>query len=202
MTPLARHSLCAARINRRHKDYTLLDAGCRSKELLPLLKGCREYCGTDLTPGEGVLRIDLEQPLPIEDDAFDIVVALDVLEHLDNPHCALQELYRVARKTVLIALPNIHYVSFRWRFMRGRSLSGKYRFAPAPVADRHRWVLSCDEAVTFIHENSKDFQVEHELITPVRGRTRLVAAPIETLLATTWPNLFAYGVVFEITLRE
>ena len=149
-----------------------------------------------------MLRIDLEQPLTIENDAFDIVVALDVLEHLDNPHRALREFYRVARKTVLISLPNIYYTSFRWRFMLGRGLSGKYRFEPTPIADRHRWVLSYDEAVAFIQGNSKEFQVDHETITPVRGRTRLVAGPIESLLAARWPNLFAYGVLFEITLQE
>ena len=202
MTPLARHSLCAARINKRHHDYLLMDAGCRTKELLPLLTGCREYCGTDLVPGDGVLAIDLEKSLPIEDDAFDIVVALDVLEHLDNPHRALQEFYRIARETVLISLPNIYYCSFRWRFMLGRGLSGKYRFPPTPIVDRHRWVLSCDEAIAFIYENSKEFTVEHDLLTPVRGRTRLIATPIESLLAASWPNLFAYGILFEITLQE
>ena len=166
------------------------------------MTSCRKYCGTDLIPGDGVLAIDLEQPLPIEDDNFDIAVALDVLEHLDNPHRALQELYRVARKTVLISLPNIYYFSFRWRFMLGRGLSGKYRFPPTPIVDRHRWVLSCDEAMAFIYKNSKKFKVEHELLTPVRGRTRLIAKPIESLLAASWPNLFAYGVLFEVTLQE
>ena len=201
-TPLARHTLCADRIDRKYHGYSLLDAGCRTRDLLPLLKGCREYLGTDLLPGEGVLRIDLEKPLPIEDNAFDIVVALDVLEHLDNPHQALQELYRVAHKTVLISLPNIYYISFRWRFMLGRGLSGKYRFEPMPIADRHRWVLSHDEAVTFICHNSEDHHVDYVLITPVRGRTRLIAGPIEAQLARMWPNLFCYGILFEITLQE
>ena len=202
MTALARHRLCAGRINEKHSDYSLLDAGCRAKDLQPLLNGCREYCGTDLISGEGVLAIDLEQPLPIEDGAYDIVVALDVLEHLDNPHRALRELYRVARKAILISLPNVYYIYFRWRFLLGCGLSGKYRFPTSPVVDRHRWVLSCDEAVAFVYENSKEFHVEHELIKPVRGKMRWARGPIESLLAATWPNLFAYGVLFEITLDE
>lgn len=199
---LARLALCAERINKRHKDYTLLDAGCRTMELKPLLKGCREYLGTDLIPAEGILRCDLDSELPFENDAFDVVTALDVLEHLDNPHGALQELYRTARKTVLISLPNIYYITFRMNFLRGRGLSNKYNFEPEPDVDRHRWVLSYDEALEFIYRNSEGHHVEHDMILPVRGRTKLVLEPVEKWLGAEWPNLFAYGILFEITLKR
>ena len=197
---LARLPMAAERINRKHDDYSLLDAGCRTRDLEPLLKGCRNYFGTDLVPGDGVLQCNLEVRLPFEDDTFDVVAALDVLEHLDNPHGALHELYRVARRTVLISLPNIHYISFRWRFLRGHGLSGKYRFSPDAVLDRHRWVLSYEEAVGFIYRNSHDYGIEHEMILPVRGRTKWVSSPIEAWLGERWPDLFAYGVLFEISL--
>ena len=197
-----RLAVCAERINKRHKDYTLLDAGCRTMNLKPLLEGCREYSGTDLIPAEGVLQCDLDSGLSFENDAFDVVTALDVLEHLDKPHTALQELYRVARKTVLISLPNIYYVTFRTNFLRGRGLSGKYHFEPEPVVDRHRWVLSYDEALEFIYRNSEGHHVETDLILPDRGRTKMVSEPVEKWLAANWPNLFAYGILFEITLKK
>lgn len=199
---IARLTKCAERINKRHKDYTLLDVGCRTKELKRLVKGCREYLGTDLIPAEGILQCDLDSRLPFENDAFDVVTALDVLEHLDNPHGALQELYRVARKTVLISLPNIYYISFRVKFLRGCGLSGKYHFKPEPSVDRHRWVLSHDEAHEFIYRNSEGHHVEHDTILPVRGRTNLVSEPVEKWLGAQWPNLFAYGILFEITLKR
>ena len=199
---IARLIKCAERINKRHKDYTLLDVGCRTEELKPLVKGCREYLGTDLIPAEGILQCDLDSRLPFENDAFDVVTALDVLEHLNKPHDALQELYRVARKTVLISLPNIYYITFRMNFLRGRGLSGKYRFEPEPVADRHRWVLSFYEALEFIYRNSEGHHVEHDMILPIRGRTKLVSQPVEKWLGAEWPNLFAYGILFEITLKR
>ena len=198
---MARLSLCADRINRRHKGFTLLDAGCRTMDLKPLLKDCREYNGTDLLPVEGGLQCDLEKELPFEDGAFDIVTVLDVLEHLDNPHGALKELIRIARKAVFVSLPNMYYIQFRWNYLKGQ-LSGKYVFPTEPVPDRHRWILSYREAVEFVLHNAAGHRVDHEMILPVRGRTKLVAEPIEKWLGKTWPDLFAYGVLFEITLNE
>lgn len=198
---LARLPMCAARIDRKHKDYVLLDAGCRTMALRSHLSGCKEYFGTDLIPSEGVLQCDLEKELPFEDGAFDVVTALDVLEHLDNPHAAVRELCRVARKAVYISLPNMFYITFRKNFLLGRGISGKYSFHADPVADRHRWVLSTEEAIRFVYHNAGEHTVTHELIVPQRGRTRMISSPIERWLSRKWPNLFAYGVLFEIEIN-
>ncbi len=199
---LARLPMCAERINRQYKDYSLLDAGCRTMALKPLLHNCREYFGTDLTSGDGVIQCNLEEELPFDDHSFDIVTALDVLEHLENPHQALRELFRVARKAVFISLPNMYYIQFRWNFLLGRGLSGKYAFPPTPIVDRHRWVLSYDEALRLVSMNADEHAVDHEMILPVRGRTKAISQPIEKWLGNRWPNLFAYGVLFEVKLEH
>ena len=43
--------------------------------------------------------------LPFEDDSFDLVCALEVLEHLERPQDALAELARVSRGTMLVSVP-------------------------------------------------------------------------------------------------
>lgn len=43
--------------------------------------------------------------LPFPDDMFDVVCALEVLEHLEDPDVALAELARVARGTVIVSVP-------------------------------------------------------------------------------------------------
>ena len=199
---MARLEMCAKRINSGHQDYTLLDAGCRTMALKPLLNNCKEYFGSDLIPADGVLECNLEEALPFEDNSFDIVTALDVIEHLNNPHGALKELIRVARKSVIVSLPNMYYIEFRMRFLRGGGISGKYNFPTQPILDRHRWILSYDEAVAFINENSQKYPVASEMILPVRGKTKAIAEPTEKWLAKTWPNLFSYGVLFEITIEK
>ena len=197
---LARLDICANRINQRYRDYSLLDAGCRTMDLKKRLNNCRHYQGTDLQPGKDVLVCNLEEKLPFEDGSFDLVAALDVLEHLENPHGALKELCRVASQAVFVSLPNMYYIKFRLNFLRGRGVSGKYQFPPHPISDRHRWMLSYSEAVKFVYENAGDAVVEHEMILPARGRTKAIAEPVERWLGGVMPDLFAYGVLFEIKL--
>jgi ubiquinone/menaquinone biosynthesis C-methylase UbiE len=38
-------------------------------------------------------------------DEFDYILLLEVLEHLDDPHRALREVFRVARKAVVVSVP-------------------------------------------------------------------------------------------------
>ncbi len=182
-------------LNRETDSYTLLDVGCRTMDLKPHLRMCTEYYGTDLVPYEGVVECNLERPLQFEDSQFDIICALDVLEHVDNIHDAVAELFRIARRSVIISLPNMHYISFRMRFLMGGGISGKYTFHPNKVIDRHKWLLSYDEAYKFIVQYANGHDAEIIPIVPVRGRTRLIVEPIERILARIWPNLFVYGLI-------
>lgn len=51
------------------------------------------------------MRGDIYQ-LPFEDNAFDIVICTEVLEHLSDPCMAISELKRVCKKYVLLTVPN------------------------------------------------------------------------------------------------
>jgi SAM-dependent methyltransferase len=59
--------------------------------------------------------------LPFPDRAFDIVLCLEVLEHLDDPRRALVELCRVSRQWLLLSVPNEPF--FRGaNFLRGKNV--------------------------------------------------------------------------------
>src|SRR6185295_18439127 len=62
----------------------VLDAGCDEAVLAKLL-GKERYSGIGLT-NEAVVRVDLEKAgrLPFQDQSWDTVLCLDVLEHLNN----------------------------------------------------------------------------------------------------------------------
>ncbi len=190
---------CAALIESKVTDYELLDVGCRTKDLKPLLRGCRRYQGLDMDDEPEVIGCNLEEGIPMPDDSFDIAVALDVVEHLENAHFIVKDMMRVARKGIVVSLPNMYYWSFRWNFLRGRGISGKYTFPPMPPVDRHRWILSYDESVEFMRGLAGKSNIEVHMVMPQRGRLKRLM-PLELHLANKAPNLLAYGSLFYVPL--
>ena len=109
-----------------------LDAGCGEGETLvrlgPLL-GDR-IAAVDLS-AYSVARVQERLPpieartasvteLPFADDGFDLVLCLEVLEHLDDPAAAVAELARVASRDVVVSVPHEPY------FRLGSLMRGKY----------------------------------------------------------------------------
>lgn len=45
------------------------------------------------------------ETIPFEDNVFDLVVSTEVFEHLENPSMALDEVFRVSKKYVLLSVP-------------------------------------------------------------------------------------------------
>ena len=59
--------------------------------------------------------------LPYKDNSFDLVLCMEVLEHLDKPLVALEELKRVSKKYVLLSVPNEPLFTVQ-RFLRGKNM--------------------------------------------------------------------------------
>jgi SAM-dependent methyltransferase len=138
-------------VSRRLKPgaRSLLDIGCRDGILRKYLPEEMSYTGVDLTPGPNVTQVcNVERGIPFADASFDAVVALDVLEHIDNIWFAFDEMVRVARRQVMVVLPNSYHFRERTRFLRGRE-GGKYVLSPDPIHDRHRWLPSYRSAHAF-----------------------------------------------------
>ncbi|MBI4527654.1 MAG: class I SAM-dependent methyltransferase [Deltaproteobacteria bacterium] len=64
-------------------------------------------------------RIDLAMNLPYEDNIFDSVCSIEVIEHIEDQFRLIRELYRIARPggKVIVTTPNIMNVNSRIRFM-------------------------------------------------------------------------------------
>jgi SAM-dependent methyltransferase len=75
----------------------VLDVGCGVKPYLPFFATAREYVGVDVVETEAVDLVAGVELLPIEDGAFDLVLCIQVLEHVDDPAQAVRELHRVTR---------------------------------------------------------------------------------------------------------
>lgn len=80
-------------------------------------------------------QIDLERDaLPVDVSTFDLILLLDVLEHLRDPEALLARLVDSAQKGcyVLVSLPNFHYYSNLVKIVR----SGRFPYDDAGILDR------------------------------------------------------------------
>ena len=100
------------------KISNILDAGTGEGIVLDLIKGIRgtqQIFGLDLDRARliearsrirnGYIQSDLNN-LPFDDGAFNLVVCLEVLEHVGSPDNALRELHRVTNQYLLASVPN------------------------------------------------------------------------------------------------
>lgn len=110
----------------------VLDAGCGEGETLARLVSLLppEPTGVDLNadsvafaanrlPHAHISQADIHD-LPFADGSFDLVLCLEVLEHIPSPESALSELARVSSSDILISVPHEPW------FRLGSLARGKY----------------------------------------------------------------------------
>jgi SAM-dependent methyltransferase len=178
------------------KIGTLVDVGARDKTLQQYLQAEQlQYLSSDILPGHDFCW-DLEKPLEIEDNSFDVVVALDVLEHVEKIHDALRELIRVSRNKLFISLPNMTCLSFRIHFFRFGKLSNKYALLPSHQGDRHRWLTGYAQICAFVQQaaDHAGCDVQQYNITTGYDRWQRIASHLPLS-----PALRTYTVVFELS---
>lgn len=128
------------------KPNKVLDVGCGEGITIKKLKEekiGKTYEGVDPLPEALKLakRVDPETKytkasiydLPYKDNSFDLVLCMEVLEHLDKPDKALSELKRVSSKYVYITVPHEPWFLLSQLF-RGRHIA---RFGNHPEHINH-----------------------------------------------------------------
>jgi SAM-dependent methyltransferase len=141
----------------------LLDVGCRNCELRAYVAEFADYEGVDLyqnAAGSVAHVLDVSKGLPFEDSNFDYVVALDLIEHLDDFEGALEDLLRITKRSLLVMLPNLAHLQLRLRFLRTGRLSGKYDLIYGQGQDRHRWVTTLTQSDEYMRRFALDRQLD------------------------------------------
>lgn len=169
----------AARILRNLQYKSLLDVGCREGDLMDEVPSNVEYAGADLFPDKrGRVRYlgDIaKMEIPRK---YDVVVALDILEHLESPSTVFDRLVGWTNQHLLVSFPNCYDLKSRVRFAAGGPLGGKYLFREDEPVDRHRWLMTRDEILDFYHVKSRKHAMELQVIDLTygsSGRATMVA---------------------------
>ncbi|MBI2625249.1 MAG: class I SAM-dependent methyltransferase [Candidatus Nealsonbacteria bacterium] len=177
------------------KDYLrgeVLDIGCGEGYLRKFVEG--KYTGLD-KDGNPDIKADIRNGLNLKDMSFDTVLALDVLEHTDDIHRVFDNLCRISRQWIIISLPNIYEWRFRAYFMFGKELDDLYRFSETPPIDRHRWIMSFNQAKNFVRKMSEknNFEIAKEMSCFYRYNKILprVITSIGSSLGPRFHNIFA-----------
>lgn len=99
---------------RQYAGKRILDFGCATGDYcLELKKLGFECVGVDineeyikLAQQKGIEACLVKDRLPFNDNSFDTVIMFELLEHVQDPDKILKEAKRVAKKNILITLPN------------------------------------------------------------------------------------------------
>jgi SAM-dependent methyltransferase len=100
------------------KSFTLADIDPRAIEL------AKEIHGTQIADAA---VIQPNAPLPFADESFDMVVSMDVVEHVPDPLPWLRETARVLRPNGVLFLTTPNYASWSLKFIESTALEAVAR---------------------------------------------------------------------------
>ena len=87
-------------VNGSFSDYNFFGRDKPWREIV----GNKSYMGIDLAEGRGVDKVMNAHEMSFEDNSFDLVICLEMLEHDDQPAQSIKEMYRVLKPNHLLIL--------------------------------------------------------------------------------------------------
>lgn len=131
---------------------------------------------------------DITDTLPFQDNSFDNILLIDVLEHLFQPQEVLKEAHRVCKEYVFISVPNFVSLPARLQVMAGDVPENN------TSRDGHAYWMTLSVARSLLEQAG--FRIE-ELITNTFWETIPVAGFVTDALKKVWPSLFALSFVIK-----
>jgi SAM-dependent methyltransferase len=106
------------------ENSTVLDLGCRDGGFREFLPPSTIYRGMDIADefeAEHIIIGDISQGLPFEDEFYDYVFAVEVLEHTTNPYNIFKEVKRILKPGgyFVLSVPNpYHFKEVIWNIFK------------------------------------------------------------------------------------
>lgn len=199
------------------KKLQILDAGCGDGKIGGELVALgHEVHGMDVARDalahaahKGVMphTADIEKLWPFTDRRFDVVLLLDVIEHVYDPEQLLHEAKRVLKPDGVILLTELNHfgVRNRLRYLTGRSgiVHWNHTEHYQPWRYSHIRFMRLEEAlrlinVTGLSATAIQLNFMGDGIVPAR----LLPKMARRKLLRTWPNLFSGKFVFRLERKR
>lgn len=209
------HARALAYIRKRGDIAAVLDIGCGPGHIARRIsKSGVKVDGIDLYEPETpeafatFQRRDLnalELPWPTEDRAYDLILLLDVVEHLDDPENFLLSLrHSINQKekpTLLISVPNVAFI-----LMRLNLLLGRFNYADRGILDiSHRRFFTRRTLLRLLAETGYEVKSLRGVGVPFQSLSNnplfRLAGRLSAALAALWPSLFAFQFFCEVSVK-
>jgi SAM-dependent methyltransferase len=140
----------------RYRPYlakSVLDVGCYEAPLRDILKDV-DYVGVDIVgKPDHVIDLEATERLPFDDEQFQCVICVEVLEHLDGLHRIFDELVRLSHRHLIVSLPNC-WCAARRQLEKGSGSISHYGLPSERPADRHKWFINLTQAREFFESKA------------------------------------------------
>jgi hypothetical protein len=179
---------------------SVLDVGCRDGVLRRHLTRPVAYSGCDLFPVGQARYVGDIATLDI-DERFECVTALDILEHLDDPFAVFDKLVTLSTRYIVVSLPNCYDLKSKITFVIHNRLSGKYEFGLSRRADRHKWIMSYDEIMSFYRHKAVSHRCLLQTMPVLYGPRRLGLHPFaltNVVVRAVLPSSWTIGTVIGV----
>ena len=183
---------------------TLLDLSCKEGDVLQSLHARRftlrgtnfEESGPQLNGVPIDYGVDLRKRLPYDDASFDVVLLVEVIEHLSDHQAALGELSRILKPggVLILTTPNIMRLNSRVHFLLSGYHKTKRRFIPfdTPLDQAHRFHnYPIDLPILYYLCKQNGLELEQIGHSKVKLYSRFLLAVLGLpVLAYTWYTLW------------
>lgn len=175
-----------------------VDLGAGSGALWEYVRDrCSEYCAVDVVRYEGLppsarfVAADLNRPpVALPEGCADAVLAVEVIEHLENPRAFVRELVRLARPGGWIVVTTPNQVSFL--SVLGLALKGQFVHFSGSSYPAHLTALLPIDLLRMAGENG----LEHPtLCWSLSGRIPGIASHWPRFVSRMWPRLCSDNVL-------
>lgn len=204
----------ALRIVERARPGRVLDIGCGTGHVA---RECRERVGAtvigvdrgecDPANVDRFHRVDLEtDPVPVDVFEQDVVLLLDVIEHLAEPERFLLSLRHAARSDrpaplFVVSTPNVAFAAVRLNLLLGR-----FTYAERGILDiTHKRLFTRRSLVAALESCGYVVQRVHAVGPPfesvLSGRLGRCLGVLGSWMARIWSGLFAFQFVVECEPR-